>query len=54
MRYGVGLVGIMKSKIDHNSLSEFSIGVPVNAYFACDKNLQLAANFLMENGGFGF
>ena len=24
--------GIIKSKIDHNSDNEFSIGVPVNAY----------------------
>jgi len=32
----------------------FSESDSVNAYFACEKNLQLAANFLMENGGFGF
>ena len=25
----------MKSNIDHSSASEFSIGVPVSAYFVC-------------------
>jgi len=32
----------------------FDQGDALQAYMACEKNLQLAANFLMENGGFGF
>ena len=35
----------MKSNIDHNSESEFSIGVPVNAYLVSEFNCLIAFAF---------